>query len=131
MFQACRTGLVQHLEHLMFYGADMDVVNASGNTPLHICAVNNMVRNVYCFTQLHGLYTITWALHNYMDFGLNIFYLYTLYIEQHIKTYNNIQYTNGIQKKVFRLIRICIPLNMDFTQLHGRKSSGVFLNSGF
>ena len=24
--------------------------------------------------------------------GLNIFYLYTLYIEQHIKTYNNIQY---------------------------------------
>ena len=23
--------------------------------------------------------------------GLNIFYLYTLYIEQHIKTYNNIQ----------------------------------------
>ena len=43
-FQACRTGLVQHLEHLMFFGADMDVVNASGNTPLHICAVNNMVR---------------------------------------------------------------------------------------
>ena len=42
------------------------------------------------------------------NFGLNIFYLYTLYIEQHIKTYNNIQYTNGIQKKVFRLIRICI-----------------------
>ena len=42
-------------------------------------------------------------------FGLNIFYLYTLYtlyIEQHINTYNNIQYTNGIQKKVFRLIRI-------------------------
>ena len=27
----------------MFYGADMDVQNASGNTPLHICAVNNMV----------------------------------------------------------------------------------------
>ena len=35
------------------------------------------------------------------NFGLNIFYLYTLYIEQHIKTHNNIQYTNGIQKKVF------------------------------
>ena len=34
-----------------------------------------------------------------MTFGLNIFYLYTLYIEQHIKTYNDIQYTNGIQKK--------------------------------
>ena len=25
-----------------------------------------------------------------LQFGLNIFYLYTLYIEQHIKTYNNI-----------------------------------------
>ena len=32
-------------------------------------------------------------------FGLSIFYLYTMYIEQHIKTYNNIQFTNGIQKK--------------------------------
>ena len=39
--QACRLGLVQHLEHLMFYGADLDVQNASGNTGLHICAVNN------------------------------------------------------------------------------------------
>ncbi|WAR09031.1 SHAN3-like protein, partial [Mya arenaria] len=39
--QACKLGLVQHLEHLMFYGADLDVTNASGNTPLHICAVNN------------------------------------------------------------------------------------------
>ena len=49
---------------------------------------------------------------SYKMFGLNIFYLYTLYIEQHIKTYNNIQYTNGIQKKVFRLIRICIPFKI-------------------
>ena len=49
-------------------------------------------------TKGHYLYTV----------GLNIFYLYTLYIEQHIKTYNNIQYTNGIQKKLFRLIRICL-----------------------
>ena len=40
-FQACKLGLVQHLEHLMFYGADLDVTNASGNTALHICAVNN------------------------------------------------------------------------------------------
>ncbi|KAJ6646032.1 SH3 and multiple ankyrin repeat domains protein 3 [Pseudolycoriella hygida] len=39
--QACRHGLVQHLEHLLFYGADMDSRNASGNTPLHVCAVNN------------------------------------------------------------------------------------------
>lgn len=41
MLQACRHGLVQHLEHLLFYGADMDGHNASGNTPLHVCAVNN------------------------------------------------------------------------------------------
>lgn len=39
--QACRAGLVTHLEHLIFYGGDMNVRNASGNTPLHVCAVNN------------------------------------------------------------------------------------------
>ena len=33
-----------HLEHLLFYGADMNAQNASGNTPLHVCAVNNQVR---------------------------------------------------------------------------------------
>lgn len=38
--QACRNGLVQHLEHLLFYGADMNARNASGNTPLHVCSVN-------------------------------------------------------------------------------------------
>ncbi|XP_061195721.1 SH3 and multiple ankyrin repeat domains protein 2-like isoform X4 [Saccostrea echinata] len=38
---ACRQGLVQHLEHLLFYGADMDVQNASGNTALHVCALHN------------------------------------------------------------------------------------------
>lgn len=32
---------MQHLEHLLFYGADMDGRNASGNSPLHVCAVNN------------------------------------------------------------------------------------------
>lgn len=30
-----------HLEHLLSYGADMNAKNASGNTPLHVCAVNN------------------------------------------------------------------------------------------
>ena len=40
-FQACRNGLVQHLEHLLYYGADMNARNASGNTPLHVCAVNS------------------------------------------------------------------------------------------
>ncbi|XP_029055034.1 protein shank isoform X7 [Osmia bicornis bicornis] len=39
--QACRNNLVQHLDHLLFYGADMNARNASGNTPLHVCAVNN------------------------------------------------------------------------------------------
>ncbi|XP_014240790.1 SH3 and multiple ankyrin repeat domains protein 3 isoform X2 [Cimex lectularius] len=39
--QACRIGLVQHLEQLLFYGADMNARNASGNTPLHVCAVNS------------------------------------------------------------------------------------------
>ncbi|XP_044728032.1 SH3 and multiple ankyrin repeat domains protein 3 isoform X6 [Chrysoperla carnea] len=39
--QACRNGLVQHLGHLLFYGADMNARNASGNTPLHVCAVNS------------------------------------------------------------------------------------------
>ncbi|XP_046640402.1 protein shank-like, partial [Daphnia pulicaria] len=39
--QACRNGLVQHLENLLFYGADMNAKNASGNTPLHVCAVDN------------------------------------------------------------------------------------------
>ncbi|EDL18244.1 mCG142121, partial [Mus musculus] len=39
--QACRYGHVQHLEHLLFYGADMSAQNASGNTALHICALYN------------------------------------------------------------------------------------------
>ncbi|KAM6980497.1 SH3 and multiple ankyrin repeat domains protein 2-like [Aplochiton taeniatus] len=39
--QACRHGHVQHLEHLLFYGADTSAQNASGNTALHICALYN------------------------------------------------------------------------------------------
>ncbi|XP_058501420.1 SH3 and multiple ankyrin repeat domains protein 3 isoform X2 [Solea solea] len=39
--QACRYGHVQHLEHLLFYGADMSAQNASGNTALHVCALYN------------------------------------------------------------------------------------------
>jgi ankyrin repeat protein len=33
--QACRNNLVQHLEHLLAYGADMNSKNSTGNTPLH------------------------------------------------------------------------------------------------
>ncbi|XP_075873623.1 SH3 and multiple ankyrin repeat domains protein 2-like isoform X2 [Nelusetta ayraudi] len=39
--QACRHGHVQHLEHLLFYGADTGAQNASGNCALHICALYN------------------------------------------------------------------------------------------
>ncbi|MEQ2172533.1 hypothetical protein GOODEAATRI_022064, partial [Goodea atripinnis] len=38
---ACRYGNVQHLEHLLFYGANMSSQNASGNTALHLCALYN------------------------------------------------------------------------------------------
>lgn len=43
--QACRHGNVQHLEHLLFYGAEMSAQNASGNTALHLCALYNQVHN--------------------------------------------------------------------------------------
>ena len=46
LLQACRYGHVQHLEHLLFYGADMTAQNASGNTALHICALYNQVPRV-------------------------------------------------------------------------------------
>lgn len=39
--QCCRSGLVQHLEYLLYYQGDCNARNASGNTPLHVCAVNN------------------------------------------------------------------------------------------
>ncbi|XP_028975692.2 SH3 and multiple ankyrin repeat domains protein 1 isoform X3 [Esox lucius] len=39
--QACQNGFAQHLEHLLFYGADTTSQNASGNTALHICALYN------------------------------------------------------------------------------------------
>ncbi|XP_015419481.1 PREDICTED: SH3 and multiple ankyrin repeat domains protein 1 [Myotis davidii] len=39
--QACQRGHSQHLEHLLFYGAEPGAQNASGNTALHICALYN------------------------------------------------------------------------------------------
>lgn len=38
------------MDHLLFYGADMNARNASGNTPLHVCAVNNLDSS--CIRQL-------------------------------------------------------------------------------
>ncbi|XP_061911951.1 SH3 and multiple ankyrin repeat domains protein 1-like [Entelurus aequoreus] len=39
--KACQNGFAQHLEHLLFYGADASSQNASGNAALHICALYN------------------------------------------------------------------------------------------
>lgn len=41
IFQACKNGLMHHVEHLIYYGAEIDAQNNKGNTPLHVCAVNN------------------------------------------------------------------------------------------
>ncbi|KAI0228973.1 hypothetical protein LSAT2_020617 [Lamellibrachia satsuma] len=49
--QACKSSCVQNLEHLLFYGADMNVQNSSGNTPLHVAALNNQVYHL--ITPLH------------------------------------------------------------------------------
>ncbi|KAE9550115.1 hypothetical protein FO519_006675 [Halicephalobus sp. NKZ332] len=41
LHQACKNGLMKHVEHLLYYGADINAQNVNGNTPLHVCAVNN------------------------------------------------------------------------------------------
>uniref|UniRef100_A0A7E4VB83 ANK_REP_REGION domain-containing protein n=1 Tax=Panagrellus redivivus TaxID=6233 RepID=A0A7E4VB83_PANRE len=41
LHQACKNGLMKHIEHLLYYGADINAQNINGNTPLHVCAVNN------------------------------------------------------------------------------------------
>ncbi len=35
---------MQHVEHLLFYRAEINAVNLAGNTPLHICAAANQVK---------------------------------------------------------------------------------------
>uniref|UniRef100_A0A0M3HIK1 ANK_REP_REGION domain-containing protein n=1 Tax=Ascaris lumbricoides TaxID=6252 RepID=A0A0M3HIK1_ASCLU len=32
---------MHHVERLLYYGADINAQNVNGNTPLHVCAVNN------------------------------------------------------------------------------------------
>ncbi|XP_056286339.1 SH3 and multiple ankyrin repeat domains protein 1-like [Pseudoliparis swirei] len=39
--KACQNGFAEHLEHLLFYGANPSSQNASGNTALHISALYN------------------------------------------------------------------------------------------
>ncbi|OQR73159.1 hypothetical protein BIW11_09915, partial [Tropilaelaps mercedesae] len=46
--QACKHGLVKHLDQLLYYGADINARNASGNTPLHVCAVNDQEDCLKC-----------------------------------------------------------------------------------
>ena len=43
LHHCCRLGLVQHLEHLIFYRADLNAEDQCGNTPLHLCARTNQV----------------------------------------------------------------------------------------
>ena len=37
LLQACKNGLAQHLDLLLFYGADINAQTSSHDTPLHIC----------------------------------------------------------------------------------------------
>lgn len=68
-FQACRYGHVQHLEHLLFYGADMSAQNASGNTALHVCALYNQVPVI--------LTMYSWILGLYEDWHTNAYSKYS------------------------------------------------------
>ena len=54
VLQACKNGRVQHLEHLLFYGADMNTQNCGGNTPLHVCAVENQVCGALLILLIHS-----------------------------------------------------------------------------
>ncbi len=55
IYQACKNGLVQHLEHLLYYGAEIDARTASGNTALHVAALNNQVPNLTKIINLSSL----------------------------------------------------------------------------
>lgn len=44
LLKACEHGLIQHLEQLLYYGADRNAQTSDSNdTPLHICARYNQV----------------------------------------------------------------------------------------
>lgn len=54
LIQACKAGRVQHVEQLLFYGADMNQQNSGGNTPLHVCAINNQVFHLVVANNYHN-----------------------------------------------------------------------------
>jgi len=49
-WQVCKAGRMQFLEQLIYYGADVNCRNYSGNTPLHICAIYNQVWLIFART---------------------------------------------------------------------------------
>ena len=49
MRQVCKLGRMQFLEQLIYYGADVNCRNYSGNTPLHVCAMYNQVSGLHAF----------------------------------------------------------------------------------
>lgn len=52
--KVCRYGFVRHLEQLIYYGADLNAQNGSGNTPLHICSLYNQVKDRSSQTNIVG-----------------------------------------------------------------------------
>jgi len=68
LMQACKNGLSQHLEHLLFYGADINAETSSHDTPLHICArfdrvcmMINYYYNYYYYIRLVAFSRTTWV----------------------------------------------------------------------
>lgn len=52
MRQVCKLGRMQFLEQLIYYGADVNCRNYSGNTPLHVCAMYNQVSGLHAFVSI-------------------------------------------------------------------------------
>jgi len=52
--QVCRHGRSHQLEHLLFYGADVNALNKHGNTALHVCALNGHVSLYLLIIEWYG-----------------------------------------------------------------------------
>jgi Ankyrin repeats (many copies) len=58
--QACRHGRTKHVEHLLYFGANINALNKTGNTPLHVCALNNQVSyNLFICNYLVFVFKVT------------------------------------------------------------------------